>query len=69
MFNLNNLSFILKFSASSILRATIDKASPTFELFELSLAKFPNLIEKLNSLINEYNDIIAKNGGITIELL
>jgi hypothetical protein len=38
-------------------------------LFNLSLDRLYDMIENFNSLIKEYNDIIASNGGITIELV
>ena len=38
-------------------------------LFNLSLDRLYDIIENFNSLIKEYNDIIASNGRITIELV
>jgi hypothetical protein len=38
-------------------------------LFNLSLDRLYDMIENFNSLIKEYNGIIASNGGITIELV
>lgn len=66
MFYLNSLIFINKFSTTSSMRAIVSENTPDFDLFSfsLSLNNLVYLFEKFNSNMREFNDIIAKNGGI-----
>lgn len=73
-FKLNNLNstknFSYKnFSSTSNLRANIDKDYVPFELFYWSLDTLQDRINVFNTLTKELDEIIASNGGITIELI
>lgn len=68
-FKLNNLDHTKNFSSTSNLGANIDKDYVPFELFYCKLDTLQDRINIFNILNKELDDIIASNGGITIELI